>query len=279
MKRLRLICLIALLVVVANTAAYGGIIYQDNFDGSSSTNLNGLPPDIDNNGGTNNWQAYSGYKANGTMPATSVNQGAWLPFAPVAGNVYTLSVSMTNVGPDGTSASWYALGFAKALPVTLETGNNRFVESPTLGRAWMIFRANNPGANTNQYFLGNDASGTASSGAWTTGSPLNEGGDMDMKIVLDTTPATWTATFFAKRPADASYTQVSTGAMPLLLQDIQAVGIARTTSTLSGNVKFFELSVVPEPASAVLAIVGLVFVGGALNRRRLEPSLCVARQP
>lgn len=268
MKLHRLLNLIAIAIVAGGPAASGAIIYQDNFDGSASTNLNGLAPDVDNNGGTNTWEAYSGFKANGTLPSASVNQGAWLPFVPQAGNVYQLSVSLANIGPDGSSAAWYAIGFAKDLPVNPEAGNNRFVESPTLGRAWMIFRANNPTTNTNQYFLGTDASGTASSGSWTTGSPLNEGGDIDLRIVLDTTPATWTATFFAKRPADTAYTQVSPSALPLLTQDIKGVGIARTTSTLSGNVKFFELATVPEPVSAGLAVVGLSIVGATRTPRR-----------
>ncbi len=273
MKRLRPISLIALLVVVATSAANGAIIYQDNFDGSASTNLNGLPPDIDNNGGTNTWQAYSGYKANGLMPSgnIAVNQGAWLSFAPQAGNIYQLSASMTGVGPDGTSASWYALGFAQNVPTTLETGDNRFTVAPTLGKAWMLFRANNPTTNTNQYFLGNTTSGTAGAASWTTGSPLNEGGDIDLRIVLDTNPTIWTATFYAKRPTDSNYTQVSPTALPLNAQDIQAIGIARTSGNVSGNVTFFQLATIPEPMSGSLILVGLSIVTTArVPRQRVE---------
>jgi hypothetical protein len=270
MKRLRSISLIALLLVVATSAAKGAIIYQDDFNGDPAVNLNGLAPDIDNNGGTNKWQAYSGYKANGVAASgnASINQGAWLAFAPQAGNVYQLSASFTGVGPDGTSVAWYAMGFAQNVPTTLETGDNRFTVAPTLGKAWMLFRANNPTTNTNQYFLGNTTSGTAGAAAWSTGSPLNEGGDIDLRIILDTNPTTWTATFYAKRPADSSYTQVSPSALPLNAQDIQAIGIARTSGNLSGNVTFFQLATVPEPMSGALALLGLSMIGVARAPRR-----------
>src|SRR5262245_15763733 len=75
------------------------VIYQENFTGSASTALNGTPVDVDNNGGSNTWVANSGYKLNGATPTgTGVNSGAFLPFTPVAGNVYTLTASFTGIG-------------------------------------------------------------------------------------------------------------------------------------------------------------------------------------
>jgi hypothetical protein len=259
------------------------VIYQDNFDGSSSSFLNGLPPDVDNNGGTNTWSAFgsaanvNGYKADGTLASGSVSQGAWLPFTPTSGNIYTLSVELIGVGPQSANTAWYAMGFAKSLPADPQSGQNRFLEGNTIGRAWMLFRATTPqGTAFNQSQRGDATTGAGPTGtaqAWAAGAPAN-GGDVDMQIVLDTTQATWTADYFAKRPADGSYLEVSPGALPLLAQNIGAVGFARTTnstSSLSGKITNFDLSgvlVVPEPASSALLALGAISFGIAANRKK-----------
>jgi hypothetical protein len=224
-----------------------GVLYQENFTGSASNNLNGKHPDIDNNGGTNTWAAYSGYKQNGLIPTASVNLDASLPFIPLAGNTYTLSASLTGVAGTAGSASWIALGFGKSVPTTLESGDNRFVSGASLGRAWMLFRAHNPTTPTNspnQIHLGNTTTGTAtgpqSPAPWTPAT-YTEGGNIDMQIVLDTNPTTWTATFFAKRDVESSYTQISSGPLNLLAQDIGMVGIARTSGSVSGMITSFKL--------------------------------------
>jgi hypothetical protein len=224
------------------------VIYQENFTGSASTALNGSPLDTtDNNGGTNTWVAHSGYKLSGATPTgTAPNTGAFLPFTPVAGNVYTLSASYTGIGPDGTSVSWQALGFGKSVPSPFADGtDNRFISGATLGRAWFFFRPNNPTTPTdspNKIQLGNSGTGTASSPVWTDATlARGEGGDIDLKIVLDTNPLTWTADFFAKRPTDSTYTDVSGGPLSLLAQDIGMVGVARTSGTLAGTLTKFML--------------------------------------
>src|SRR5215467_7289622 len=87
----------------AQAAIGAGVIYDENFGGLATDNLNGSTPDVDNSGNNSLWSAFSGYKQDGTIPA-NVAQGAFLPFTPVAGNTYTLSVSFSNVA--GTSANW-----------------------------------------------------------------------------------------------------------------------------------------------------------------------------
>jgi hypothetical protein len=237
-----------------------GVIYQENFGGLATNNLNGSTVDIDQSGGFNTtWTAYSGYKQNGLMPSASVATGAFLPFVPTAGNQYTLTATFTGIGPVGTSAAWFALGFGKAMPTNVESSTgNRFIEAPTIGRAWTLIRANNPNfptatTNANQVQLGNATTGTGATQSWPSTAPFN-GGDFDVKIVLDTTPATWTADFFAKRPTDPTYVEVSAGATALLAQDIGAIGFTRTTGTLSGNITKFELDT-----------TGSIFVPGDVN--------------
>jgi hypothetical protein len=242
---------------VDNAAALN-TIYEENFLGSSANNLNGSTVDVDNSGGFNTtWLAYSGYKQNGLLPTASVSQGAWLPFIPSGGNTYTLTASLTGVGV-GQSASdvaWWALGFAKTLPTNAESGSgNRFIEAPTLGRAWMLFRPNNPGTNANQVQIGSATSGTGTTVPWTAGTPTG-GGDVDMQIVLDTTASTWTGSFYAKRPTDSLYTFITT---QNILQDITGIGLTRTTATagtvLNGMINHFKLET-----------SGSVFLAGDVN--------------
>lgn len=57
------------------------ILYSDNFDGSSTTNLAGTTPDT--TVGTNTWQGNTGFKADGSVPG--VVGGIYLPFTPTAG--------------------------------------------------------------------------------------------------------------------------------------------------------------------------------------------------
>ena len=164
---------ITLVFVFASAGYSAGVLYDENFGGLATDNLNGSTPDVDNSGNFNTtWLAYSGYKQNGLIPSNNIAQGAWLPFVPLAGNTYTLSVSFTGVGPDGTSTNWLAFGFGKSLPTNAESGSgNRFVEAPTVGRAWSLFRANNTNfpsvaTNANQSFVGGATSGTTTTLSW-----------------------------------------------------------------------------------------------------------------
>jgi hypothetical protein len=237
------------------------VIYQENFTGLATAALNGKIPDTDNNGGSNTWTADTGYKQDGTTPTASVNQGAFLPFTPLTGNIYTLTASFTGVGPDGTSVAWHALGFGKGLP---SGADNRFISGTAVGRAWMLFRANTPTTPTdspNKIQLGNVSSGTASGLNWTDSTlARGEGGDIDLQIVLNTNPTTWTADFFAKRPTATSYTEVSAGPLSLLAQDIGVVGIARTSGTLTGKLTKFKLEM-----SDVAQVLGDVDGNGVVN--------------
>jgi hypothetical protein len=261
-NRLGFYCILAALAAgvfgFVKTSSALNTIYEENFLGSSANNLNGSTVDVDNSGGFNTtWLAYSGYKQNGLLPTASVAQGAWLPFIPTAGNTYTLTASLTGVGVGQSTAdvAWWALGFAKALPTNAESAaGNRFIEAPTLGRGWMLFRPNNPGTNANQVQIGSATTGTGTTIPWTAGTPTG-GGDVDMQIVLDTTAATWTGSFYAKRPTDVSYTFITT---QNVLQDITGIGLTRTTATagtvLNGMINHFKLET-----------SGSVFLAGDVN--------------
>ena len=115
--------------LTASAVTASNIIYQD-FTGAGSPSatigtLNGKAPVIDNYTGSPTWNAGyawadSGY-SNGIANTNGTSRdSAYLPFVPVAGNVYTLSAVMdpytngpTGNGSYGTSQSndWLGIGF------------------------------------------------------------------------------------------------------------------------------------------------------------------------
>ena len=86
--------------------ANAGTIYSDNFDGAASSIL-GLAPDVAP--GAEVWVGNgTGVKANGDHDGIG---SAYLPFTPVAGNVYTLSADV-----NGTGGVWSYFGFCTSDP-------------------------------------------------------------------------------------------------------------------------------------------------------------------
>jgi hypothetical protein len=201
-------------------------LYDENFTGAAATTLNGQIPDVDQNGGSNQWRAHTNFTADGNMNPPAGGTGAFLPFIPTAGFVYTLSASLTNVTT--VSNNWMAIGFAESVPANAATttGNDyRFISGASSGKAWMLFRGQFSGTGlTHQTHRGSADVGTATPVDWSAS--FAAGGNIDLQIVLDTNAATWTATYYAKLPTDGSYTQVSAGALPLVAQDIGAIGFA-----------------------------------------------------
>lgn len=225
--------LVTACIVAGNGAlASAAVLYDENFTGAAATTLNGQIPDVDQNGGFNAWRAHTSYTADGNMTPPAGGSGGFLPFIPQPGFVYTLSASITGItGSAGTNTAWIAMGFTESVPPNpqLTTNDTRFIAGPSTGKAWMLFRSNfATGGLTHQTHRGNLDSGTTTPLDY-TGS-FTAGGDVDLQIVLDTTAATYTAAFFAKRPGDPGYTAVSAGALPLVAQDIGGIGFATSAA-------------------------------------------------
>ncbi len=210
-------------------------LFYDNFDGSGAVSLNGTAPDITT--GNALWVASPDFKANGAFASVTAGSSATLAFTPLHGRIYTLDCSLRGVAGD---ADWVALGFASGQSIA-KGNNERFVTITVIGKAWMFIRGN-ASANVNQGYLGTDATGTASGVAWTT-YPSQSGGDMLMRIVLDTTGGTghWTATWYAKKPADSDYIQIRAKAN-MLTESISSVGFAISNPTVQGTIESFTLS-------------------------------------
>jgi hypothetical protein len=253
--------LVTACIVAGNGAlASAAVLYDENFTGAAATTLNGQIPDVDQNGGFNTWRAHSHFTADGNMNAPANGSGAFLPFIPTPGFVYTLSASFTNVVGN---TNWMALGFAESVPANPQnTGNDyRFLSGATTGKAWMLFRGQFSGTGlTHQTHRGSADVGTATPADWT--SSFAAGGDIDLQIVLDTTPLTWTATYYAKLPTDGSYTQVSAGALPLVAQDIGAVGFAAAAVSTSIDAVMTNFSL---ETNGPVVVPGDVDGNGAVN--------------
>ena len=207
------------------------IIYQDDFSGSSSTDLNGTTPDTTTGGNT--WLAdidpLRDWKADGSIDNGAANANrngyAFLPFTPEAGKVYTLSIDM-NVTP----SSWFALGFMSDNDTT---SGGFYQESTGDGSPWMLLR-------------GNGTAGKSYAGPSTGGGanlPSRDGNTVS--IVLDTTGTDWVATF-KNGSASNSYTYTATD----ISDDINYVGFGRHTTAI-GSVDNFSLTT-PTPATVLL---------------------------
>lgn len=258
MKRIKTLLPAAALAASAmlTGSAHATIIISEDFTGSA-TSINGTAADI---GGVN-WVSPSTLLADGSIQGTGAGT-ATLAFTPADGFIYTLDASFTGITGDG---NWIALGFVNGQGTGTGTVNseNRFLEGQTTGVAWMYARGN---TDANDAFLGNPgaaSNGGISDGAAWTGGPTG-GGNMDLRIVLDTTGVDWTATWYAKRDTVGSYTTVRNTAS-LLSEDITSVGFGKSNTGVSGTITSFSLTAVPEPGS--LALIGL---GGLclLKRRR-----------
>ena len=223
------------------------VIYQENFDGSGSTNLAGLVPDIAP--GSQTWGGATEFKANGFV--SSALAGIYLPFTPSPGFIYTLTGSF-----QVNSGDWLGIGFAGGSP----TSPNRFADNA--GRGWLIAKSNEI-----QSFIGPDTNGATAQGTISPQSP--PGVVTTQTITLDASnanPANWrvsatqtigstTYTVWNNQPANMT----SAG-------DITAIGLS--SSTASGTFTSFSLTAVPEPGTITLAALGLGLTAVAAARRR-----------
>lgn len=214
------------------------VLFSEDFSGGNA-DLNGSTPDSTTGGAA--WVASANFNQDG-----SIDQGtgsATLAFTPANGFVYNLDASISGVSGDG---DWFALGFANGQSA-LSTTNDRFISGNVVGTAWILMKGDASGS-ANSSFLGLGTPGTGNHGltsqaAWAALTNENPGGDIDLRIVLDTSggTGTWTATWFAKRPADVTYTEVRP-ATAMLTESCNAVGLAISNEGVFGTIQSFSLS-------------------------------------
>lgn len=241
--------LAALALAVGTT--HGATIYSHGFGGLDTDPLNGVTPDTTTGGAT--WTASTAWNADGTAASRTSSGGdsAWLAFTPQSGFVYTLTAVMgQDVINDGApiNGSWMALGFSAS------NTTDTFFGDPNDTSPWALHRA--PGADgTNENrvvsFSGPGVGGTNETHDAFTGT-------ITLSIVLDTMDTEWTATWF--EGSNELRTHTYTTGNPT----IDYVGFGRSNRSV-GPVESFELTAIPEPASALLGGLGMLCL---LRRRR-----------
>ena len=262
---------------LAGTTTASTIIYQDTFTGSATAGtLNGATPNTVDTGGAT-WAAYtgspggwsdSGYSNSGTSSRLSAS----LPFTPVAGQIYTLSLGI-NVLQNFTNPSfqgfnnagnyWGALGFM--LNQNTSVGWDSGGTSP-----WLLSGMYAPTGGPNN---GNNTNGAVWTGPGLVGgegfgNPDITAGVNNYSIVLNTGSTLWTYQVYLTNSTYTNKLIGSSSVAPFSSNPtIVAVGFQNGMGAV--QVSNFELtsSPVPEPAT-----LGLVAVGGLgllmLKRRK-----------
>ncbi|MBN1796634.1 MAG: immunoglobulin domain-containing protein [Sedimentisphaerales bacterium] len=168
-KSLSIFLIVCLIGLVVNANAV--VIYQDNFDGPTGTDLDGLAPDI--RPGSEVWDAGVTIDADGEITYDDVVFGdsAYLPFTPESGHLYKLSVTMDAY----EGGDWLGVGFTQS-----SNPADRFLEQ---GVYWWALSRSAGHAEYDQSFIGVRTNGYASA--------TTKSAD-DIEIVLDTRNTPWT---------------------------------------------------------------------------------------
>ncbi|MFN3166102.1 MAG: PEP-CTERM sorting domain-containing protein [Phycisphaeraceae bacterium] len=222
-------------------------LFSDNFDGAVGVDLNGLAPDVAP--GAETWVAGESFDADGLVDDFA-GSSATLAFTPQQGFIYTLDASFRNFTATANAATpvendWLAVGFVNGQSDQVNT-NSRFVSGDVNGIAWVFMRADASAGGPSRAFLGTAASGTQGNTGgidWSDATLAGMfGADIDYRIVLDTSngAGNWTATWFAKLAADATYTEI-VSAKPLADEAIDSVGFARSNPGFTASITNFSL--------------------------------------
>lgn len=191
-----------------------------------------------------NWVASPAFGGDGRLEPRSTGT-ATLAFTPIDGRVYTLDASFEDIRSDPGIDSWIGLGFASGQSVSsyiYGMRENRFLEGRTTGRAWLLFRSSGSPLPHQACLGATGANGGIADAADWVGWEDEPGGDIDLRMILDTTggPGHWSATWQAKRPREKAYRTVRPQER-LLHEEIHSVGLAVGKEGLSGQVKSLHL--------------------------------------
>ena len=237
--------------------AQAGLIthFEETFDGEADDYLNGTTPGTTT--GNAAWEGIDIFKADGSFSEGTMGS-ITLAFAPEAGRIYTLDGRLENTVSD----SWLGFGFTDGQSDARSYDRRFLGDSAPVGRVWMLVRGDdNTGAA--RTFLGSGSDGETDS-LDADPSLTDLSGETDLRIVLDTRPETWTATWYAKEAAAANYTQVRE-TTDILDNQITSVGFS-ISGDASGPLHHFSLTSIPEPSSWLLLLSALAC--GLLVRRR-----------
>lgn len=235
---------LALFCIAAVSASAQTVIYFDDFSGLNSSDLHGTAPDtrpdnetwIANTGG-------NGWKADGFISGSGPSN-AFLPFSPVAGNRYTLSI---DANPVNANSNWFAVGFSQYSAV-----DEMFVGGDV--GSWVSILLPGNRAFELETYLGPGTTGGVDFDA-----PL---GTVNLQIVLDTTGEKWTAEWLVN---NVSLREETFATNPT----INYIAIGRwsgATGTID-NLTLTSGTAIPEPSTYALIVAAFAAGVVALRRR------------
>lgn len=247
---------LSLCAFLALPAASAAVIYQHSFSGSSANTLNGVSLDTTSglHGGTAGatWLASdTRFRADGTTTSTGSTSAAYVPFSPVSGYIYNISVtvdatliehvdarfSMSLLAYSGTGSPGVGIGFTN-------TGN--YLTYATIGSRPISY-SNPPNSYNFLTWTGPRAGGGTHrnysyAGPWTLG------------IVLDTTIAdAWTFQLVGSND-EGTFPLAPTGTIPAGtgLNYIMFNNHTQIAVTMSD----FSVTAIPEPGLTLLSAFG-----------------------
>ncbi|MGZ0657355.1 PEP-CTERM sorting domain-containing protein [Coraliomargarita sp. W4R53] len=236
--------IVSSLFITSNITLNAESIFQDDFSGSPTADLNGSSLDVTVGGQT--WRANSNFKADGSLVAEGGHSAAFLDYSLSAGYVYTLSADLTTV-----TQNWMAFGFVQ----NTESLSSRHPDAAS-GIAWALHRDTDAETSDQQVFGGVRANNLVYS------SELDSS-TITYQLILDATDAN-NVLFSASINGSSVVTEENLGTLSEL--NIGGLGFSSSAGAI-GSIDNFSLSSVPEPSSFALVggCLGLVVV---LLRRR-----------
>jgi len=201
-------------------------ILEELFTGDSGTELNGhFPSSV----GNSIWRAHSNYKLDGSQVA--INSGAYYPFVPASGNIYEIEWNPRSLSEYSGGETLFFLG--EAIPAGRQDvgpGAYGAIDLTTL-KAGFVLREGE-GGQINACRLGDENDGLADTSNMSNEALKTQTGNIDLKIVLDTTAGAglWRATWYAKSILSSTWIEVR-AQKRLLDESILMVGWANDNLT------------------------------------------------
>jgi hypothetical protein len=234
----------SLVLAISSFAAQAAVIYQDNFDGDTST-LNGAAPDV--RPGTQTWTASTTVviRTDGTI-ATTGGASAWLPVSLAANQIYTLTASV-DIAYQASSTTPIGIGFTSNTPlssaaVNLASSGDYGILQTRRGGNWAFFE-------------GDTNNGTPTSTG--TGLFSSSQDNYEIKLVLDTSAVNWTLAGYMNG-VQVDLNGAGTGMLFTYTTNPSITGVGISYASNSYVFESFTLSsdVVPEPQAAALIAAG-----------------------
>ncbi len=248
----------AMLGMAAAPIAQGVVIYSDDFSSAAGL-LQGTSPDVAPEGVT--WASSPLWNANGTK--TAVGSGnAFVPFKPLPGNVYTLSL---DVDPKiSASNDWFALGFSG----TSNVAGAWHTANPTV-TSWMLNRENDASTSAVQAFHG-PSTGAGTSHDFTP----DKVGPVNMQVVLNTQGAQWTTEWLV----DGVSIRGPVAASPNFATQYNFVGFSGN-NTVTGSIDNFSLTAAADRVAINVFNSGVDANGNVLPVGAFDPHYTITSTP